>query len=346
VDNARGPLDIATRFREPSPHHPPPVASTPTHLDPPSAPCRNCGDPTPGTWCPACGQRKAHLRASLGTLLRDLMEDQFGLERRTPRTLFALFFRPGFLTREYLDGRVVRYIQPFKLYLVSSVVLFLLFGIAYAGGIDRIVEGVEVTGAAEESAAVEAGEAGDAAPPAPDEPADTVGTASSPATGAPRLDQLNVQTGNARLDALIGARLARLGRLEPADQLREVLRTFLSHTPTLLFLLLPVFAGVLKLLYIRGPTFYAEHFVFVLHNHAFLFGVFAVGIVASSAGAGFIAPFLFLWAAIYLYLAMRRVYGQSRRKTALKYWTLGWAYFWILVITFPVMVVVSLLLAA
>jgi hypothetical protein len=273
------------------------------------------------------------------------MEDQFGLERRTPRTLFALFFRPGFLTREYLDGRVVRYIQPFKLYLVSSVVLFLLVGLAYAGGIASIGGVVDVPGSAEGIVPMEGDEPGVAAVPAPAEAADTIGTVITPPEGGPRFDQLNVNTGNARLDALIQARLTRLGRMDPGDAIREIVRTFLSHTPTLLFLLLPVFAGVLKLLYVRGSSFYAEHFVFVLHNHAFLFGIFAVGIAASFAGAGFIASFLLLWAAIYLYLAMRRVYGQGRWKTALKYWTLGWAYFWILLITVPVMVIVSLLLA-
>ncbi len=344
------------------------MPGTATHIDDPATPCRNCGDPTPGAWCPSCGQRKAHLRASLTTLVHDLMEDQFGLEQRTPRTLFALFFRPGYLTREYLDGRVVRYVQPFKLYLISSLLLFLLVGFVSTRGLDGIGWGSDAMTSAVNGLEGEAladsiraevqravggvgapGVAAEGTPPAP--AADTPPTGTSAQTdtvassGDPWYEQVNVNTGNARLDGLIRARITRLGRMEPRDAIREVVRTFLAHTPTLLFLLLPVFAGVLKLLYLRSPTFYAEHFVFVLHNHAFLFGIFAVGILASLMGAGGLAPILFLWAAIYLYLAMRRVYGQGRRITALKYWTLGWCYFWILVVTFPVMVVVSLLLA-
>ena len=40
------------------------------------------------------------------------------------KTLAALLFWPGFLTREYLAGRRRRYIGPARLFLVSSLVLF------------------------------------------------------------------------------------------------------------------------------------------------------------------------------------------------------------------------------
>lgn len=93
----------------------------------PTRPCMNCGDPTRGEYCPTCGQRKVDVQVSLRTLFMDVLEDQFILDRRLPRTLGALLFRPGFLTVEHVNGRIVRSIHPFRLYLVSSLLFFLLF---------------------------------------------------------------------------------------------------------------------------------------------------------------------------------------------------------------------------
>ncbi|TVP47895.1 MAG: DUF3667 domain-containing protein [Gemmatimonadales bacterium] len=345
----------------------------------PEEPCRNCSDPTRGEYCPTCGQRKVDVQVSVADLVRDLFEDQFGVERRTPATLFALLFRPGHLTREYLGGRIVRYIRPLKLYLVSSVVLFLLVGFFTMRGMDSIAEGYSgmQAGSANVRAdpvaaqiqegfrdafgagGVEAGRV--IQPPAPGTaaplPQAPVDTGASPAGDTVTVDapvgsrlgdqawfrDLTVNTGSAALDQRIRARVDRLGRMEPADAVRELLRTFLGYVPTLLFLLLPVFAGILKLLYIRTGTYYAEHFIFVLHTHAFVFGTFSLALVAAWAGLGLVAGLLQLWAGIYIFLALRRVYGQGHLKTAIKYWTLGWMYFWVLLLALVPVVILTLL---
>ena len=72
-------------------------------------------------YCPRCGQRNAERLASLGSRVRDALTDELSLEARLPRTLGALLFRPGFLTREYFAGRIARYVLPFRLYLLYHV---------------------------------------------------------------------------------------------------------------------------------------------------------------------------------------------------------------------------------
>jgi hypothetical protein len=105
-----------------------------------------------------------------------------------------------------------------------------------------------------------------------------------------------------------------------------------------------VFAGVLKLLYIRHKRFYAEHMIFALHTHAFIFVVFTLMILIRRWLSGWPLALLSFWVFAYIYLAMRRVYGQSHVKTFIKYWTLGWTYFWILLFGIPALFIVSLLL--
>src|SRR5688500_17610765 len=92
----------------------------------PTRPCLNCGDTSIGWYCPTCGQRKMDVAISLRRMLMEALEDQLSLNSTLPRTLGALFFRPGHLTREYVQGRIVRYIPPFRLYLVSSLLFFIL----------------------------------------------------------------------------------------------------------------------------------------------------------------------------------------------------------------------------
>jgi hypothetical protein len=100
----------------------------------PEAPrCLKCGAELSGSWCSQCGQEDHDLRVSLKRLANDFFAEQLGLESKVPRTLWALVSRPGFLTKEYLAGRRVRWVLPLKLYLSTSVVYFLLLSLPFAG---------------------------------------------------------------------------------------------------------------------------------------------------------------------------------------------------------------------
>lgn len=117
-----------------------------------------------------------------------------------------------------------------------------------------------------------------------------------------------------------------------ARAIGELVRDAIRRVPTVMFVLLPLFAGLLKLLYVRRGWYYAEHIVFALHTHAFAFVVFALALallVADStsttmrsvvlSGTTVVIPLYFL-------IAQKRVYGQSWRKTLVKALLLGFAY--------------------
>ena len=114
------------------------------------------------------------------------------------------------------------------------------------------------------------------------------------------------------------------------------LRASVGHIPTVMFFLLPLFAALLKLLYIRRRWFFAEHIVFGLHTHAFAFVVFAVvallmwGSAAvhwkGSDGIGWVVVALLATIPFYFLAAMKRVYGQGWGKTLVKAGALAVAY--------------------
>src|SRR5690349_10164183 len=109
-----------------------PTRGTPQHATVASAPqCDNCGAPVAGKYCSHCGQRFEHKIHSLLHFSREVTEDLTHADSRLWSTILALLFKPGFLTREFLNGRRVRYLPPLRLYLVLSVLFFLVLGLIH-----------------------------------------------------------------------------------------------------------------------------------------------------------------------------------------------------------------------
>ena len=88
--------------------------------------CLNCGNRLTGQYCGHCGQRSRSRLISLWELVRDGFGDLLDIDSRLWRTMIPLLIRPGRLTIDYLQGRRARYMPPFRMYLVLSVVFFII----------------------------------------------------------------------------------------------------------------------------------------------------------------------------------------------------------------------------
>ena len=93
--------------------------------------CLNCGTGLVGPHCHACGQ-KAHLHRTIGAFMHDLLHGALHFEGRTWRTLPKLIFKPGELTRRYIEGERARFVSPMALFLF---VIFLMFAVFQLAGI-------------------------------------------------------------------------------------------------------------------------------------------------------------------------------------------------------------------
>lgn len=330
---------------------------------PVTEPCLNCGDATVGRYCPNCGQRKVNVLVSVRTLVANVLEDQLVVNRTLPRTLAGLLTKPGFLTREYLRGRIARYIAPFRLYLVASFVFFVLVSFMGLRALDRV--GFE--GATESPADVEAvrttllerqqvlagvdttvlpasgravvrqslaqvtaalGTLDTTADPDSSTLAAILrrtgdATALAPGTRQEWAENLRPSEPSSLLTRGLARKVDQLGHLPPRDALRAVLADMLRYAPHAMFVLLPVFALLLKLLYIRRGRYYAEHVVFALHLHAFFFVLFTLMLILPWE---FVDLVLATWLVLYTWLAMKHVYGQSWFRTTAKWVVLGLSY--------------------
>ncbi|MBS0194028.1 MAG: DUF3667 domain-containing protein [Proteobacteria bacterium] len=146
---------------------------------------------------------------------------------------------------------------------------------------------------------------------------------------------------NRWLNQLAGQTRGNLQRIRKDPTL--LVDAWLSAVPSTLFVMLPLFALLLKIAYLFKRRLYMEHFIVALHSHAFLCLALLLALLlndmAAAAprgwladGAGIAQTAILLWMPVYLWLMQRRVYGQGWLMTSIKYATIGFLY--LIVLTF------------
>lgn len=86
--------------------------------------CANCGAELTGRYCATCGQRAADLRPTLHELLHEAFHELSHVDSKMLRTAKLLLFKPGMLTKEFLEGKRARSVSPVRLYLLASLLFF------------------------------------------------------------------------------------------------------------------------------------------------------------------------------------------------------------------------------
>jgi hypothetical protein len=97
--------------------------------------CLNCGTPLVGEFCHACGQH-AHVHKTLRAFYHDFLHGLLNFEGKIWRTLPLLSWKPGDLTRRYIDGQRARFISPVALFLFCVFLMFAAVGLS--GGVGNV----------------------------------------------------------------------------------------------------------------------------------------------------------------------------------------------------------------
>ena len=90
--------------------------------------CANCGTQLVGPHCHGCGQ-KAHIHRTLGAIGHDLIHGVLHLDGKFWRTLPLLTWKPGELTRRYIDGERAKFVSPMAMFLFTVFAMFAIFSI-------------------------------------------------------------------------------------------------------------------------------------------------------------------------------------------------------------------------
>ena len=310
--------------------------------------CLNCGTTVIGKYCHNCGQENIESRESFWQLVSHFFNDITHFDGKFFSTLKDLLFKPGFLSKEYMNGRRATYLNPVRMYIFTSFMFFLIFFSVYHFTDSEIQDkGFEIKGKTEQAI-----NSKDSLNPLP---------------GITVFGQKPLYNSRAQYDSALKSGTVKDGWLQrnltyksieinnkyqnqQAKFFNDFINSLLHHFPQMLFISLPLVALLLKLLYIRHKRFYyVAHAIFSIHFYIFVFiamllimGISRIEDVLKWNWLNYINGTISIIIIFYLYKAMRNFYKQRRAKTVLKYLLFSFTFFFIIVFLFVFFAFVSI----
>lgn len=281
--------------------------------------CRNCLAAVQGAFCAQCGQKQHSPIRHFSQVIGELFNDILNFDAKLLNTMKPLMLQPGFLSREYFDGRRARYVSPLKLYFFLSIVAFFLI----QQSIDIAVENqgtqnVDAAGAGKDSDF-------------------HIGNFNGKPWHA-KTNPMNVAWLPDAGNDLINGKLGKLESTVKNKDWQQLTHAALAATPQTLLILLPIFALLLKLAYVFRGRLYMEHLIVALHNHAFLLSSLSLLAVLTEMSTwttvvpgwesllGLATSLLLIWIPLYFLLSLKYIYSQSWKMTVFKFLLIGLSY--------------------
>lgn len=321
--------------------------------------CLNCGQPLlkDENFCPVCGQENKDQKISIFAFIEEFISSLFNFETVFFRTIPAFLFSPGKLTLEFNEGKRKKYINPIRLYLIASLFYFFAIAVVIPNDIvDRIISGninkeffdLNTTPEQREEiiASLDSLEDKEFREGSP-----KLNTLNSTGIDSTSLLKIAVESRekaketwrNLRLmaidpevnDAEFDSAIKATGFSSSLDirQQRDFIANsniFISgaikNLPIMMFFLLPFFAFLLWILYLKSNFFYIEHLIHGLHLHSFAYFIYGIGILWMAKvgwSFGFAGFLCFMLVSIYAYFSIKKISGQGWIKTSMKFLILG-----------------------
>lgn len=317
--------------------------------------CLNCDYPLIGRFCGNCGQKAFLHKHSFWHMAMHFVGDYFHYDNKFWVTFRTLFTRPGLATLEFNEGKRSKYLNPAQLYFFVTTVFFL---IALGGSADKqqaykikVRDSVAAQGKLRDSVTKTTTPQADTS----ENPGrSTIGLVSrngkllvglgelTPvAKSVEAYDSLQQSLPPGERDGYI-LRHLRLKSFEHAKGLDEQLS---RNFPKVFFILLPVFALILALLFRKNKMFYVDHLIFGIHFHVLLFLLMLFNVLLqrlwdNSYFNNAISILTICGLFIYLYFSLRRVYHATPIKTMLKMLLLTFIYLFNFLLAFVILIFV------
>jgi ribosomal protein L32 len=360
--------------------------------DPSLTHCENCGAELQGHWCAKCGQPAIEYRRSFRYVVADLLNEFLNWDSKFFTTIALLILKPWRLTNEFLAGKRVRYVNPLRLYLLASILFFFAVNYgAKRIHVDPTKFPEEKRAEVAAAIADKRGEieaelkkenltpeqrrkaqktldyltkpmASAATTPTPEEtPSPTAAPGASPTaesgqqTYGPVGDRPFVVFDDAKsttpFERWIEAR-AKEKMGEHGTKMGLFISTLFSNLPYMMLCCIPLFALVLKLLYVRRRIFYIDHLIYALHIHTFFYaGVMlivlaTIGLIRFAPGAiaGWLIALLWIAFVTQIFLSIRYVYRQGWLLSVFKFLFGGFVYLLVLVFALAITFFATLVL--
>jgi len=343
--------------------------------------CLNCGTTVPDRYCPHCGQENTEPHETFWHMVQHFLYDITHFDSKFFDSMKFLLLKPGFLPAEYIRGKRAGYLNPIKKYVFTSAVFFIAFFSLFKAGenlkmnvdqpistADRVAYIKKLKGALSKDTANTSWKAAlllledssrvltneDMMPYWDDFNYVNLGKRSY--KNKQEYDSIQQTLPAGKKDGWLlrkmqyrNLELKQRYKMDPRSGMNKMMETFLHKLPLLLFVSLPIFALLLKLLYFRRKKFYyADHGIFSIYHYIFSFFLLLLVLSLDELGDftgwdifDIMALILFLSGGVYLFMAMRRFYGQGFFKTLFKFTLLNIGAILALVLLFFVFLIFS-----
>lgn len=93
--------------------------------------CLNCGHPflNKEKFCPECGQKNKGQKITFGSFIKEVFNGFISWDAKFWTTIIPLLTKPGKVSKDFIEGKRMRYSNPFQFYLTISIVFFLILGL-------------------------------------------------------------------------------------------------------------------------------------------------------------------------------------------------------------------------
>jgi len=296
--------------------------------------CLNCNYVVENKFCPNCGQENTETRQSFHYLFTHFVEDLTHYDGSFWKTIKGLLFKPGYLTKTYLEGKRKKFVPPVKLYIFISFVTFLLPTLLPGPSLINFkekepVEKNEVKAAKEEEVNTESekevAESKETAVTEKEidkrdeekvqEMKQEVEKALStvplpngqPIKNAQQQDSLQTKPRKDRklsyFEYYVTEKITNILKTKNRKEFFEKAGESFVHTlPKVLFLYMPVFAFFLWLMHNKKKWYYFDSGVFTLHYFSFLLLVIAIGMLFGWIMS--LIPYFSIFSYLYNFAAM------------------------------------------
>lgn len=343
--------------------------------------CPNCDHELDKSdkYCPSCGQLNSTKKLAFDDFFNEFFAGIFAYDSRFRRTIQALLFKPGKISKDYILGKRMRYANPFRFYLSASILFFLIWGLVNSFELQPIPSNLDAEEIEMASQAADSLDIPNPSIPGSDIKLDSLiksqqakerATYQEVYLDSIALDSLafldasskkfNIYSKYYKQTEILSARRAIDSLRHPHSSFNHwlykkasdwnilksnpqlFLSYFINKLPFIIFFYLPVFAFFIWMLYLRRPFNYMEHLIFTFHVQTTFFVIYGIALLIDylfDSDLGIILATLIF--IFYLYKAMRKFYGQSRVKTFVKFTLLNIIFFTLAVIAGIVSIIAS-----
>ena len=325
--------------------------------------CLNCGRSLEEEhkFCPSCGQLNSTKKLALGDFFSEFFSGLFAYDSRFIRTMRVLLFKPGKISKDYIHGKRMRYVNPYRFFLTTAIVFFLIYGYDTTfDGLNLDKDPEDITTELEKLSEKNNADIEFEGNPfvqldsiiksskkksykdylVTQQATDTMSINEAFSAKIKLFDHYLEETQNSNTEqALTELKLDNTAynrwlfkKVKDFNVVRENPQFFLNYLisklPFIIFIFLPIFTLFLSLLYIRSKYNYMEHLTFAFHTQSMCFILYGVALlidmITKNSYAVNIANIIFIG---YLYQGLRKFYEQGKFKTIVKFVILNIIFF-------------------